>query len=160
MARSTIAVVDVDDTVLVSPRISYFFWRLSLMFQRIGRRLQKSNSSLIAQLSNYNEVVVLTGRDAKDSHFTADQLKRAGVDFTRLVCCPRKVLIDEWKVSVVKKYGENGPVVWIDDMFSEGVPETLRSGRIPGVFAREPRSIARGARLDDRHRLGSELEWL
>ena len=155
LSGSSIAVVDIDDTLLVSPKVSYFFWWLSLVFQRIGRRLQRANSALISGLNNYERVIVLTGRDARENQFTMDQLRRAGIRFTTLVCCPRKRLIDQWKISVVETYGKQGSVVWIDDLFAEGVPEALRSS-IANIVPQGPGSVARATVQKD-GQLGSEL---
>ena len=159
MSGSTIAVVDIDDTLLMSHRVSYFFWWLSLVFQRIGRRLQRANSALISGLNNYNRVVVLTGRDAKENQFTMNQLNKAGIRFTTLICCPRRKLIDEWKISVVETYSRLGSVVWIDDLFSDGVPEGLRSGRIPNFVPRGPSAVSKTAGRNNGQPT-SELEWL
>jgi len=150
-----VAVVDIDDTLLVGSRASHFFWWLSLQFQRIGRRLQKANSSLIPKLSGYDRVIVLTGRDAKESQFTESQLKKAGVSFSSLLCCPRKKIITEWKTATVTHLGDTDKIVWIDDIFESGLPEILKSKFPSNLTIMAPET----AKVTNIER-SSELEWL
>jgi len=148
-------VVDVDDTLLISGKASHFFWWLSLQFQRIGRRLQKPNASLIPRLSGYDRVIVLTGRDTKESQFTENQLKKAGVNFSSLVCCPRKQIINEWKTATVRNLGESDKIVWIDDIFEGRFSESVRALSPSNLTTAAPER----ARLT-KHERSSELEWL
>jgi len=150
-----VVVVDIDDTLLVGGWASHFFWWLSLQFQRIGRRLQKANSSLILKLSGYDRVIVLTGRDAKESRFTEGQLKRAGVSFSSLLCCPRKKIITEWKTATVIHLGDTDKIVWIDDIFESGLPEILKSKLPLNLTTMAPKA----AKVTESQR-SSELEWL
>ena len=152
--RLKIVVVDIDDTLLIGGKASHFFWWLSLRFQRIGRRLQRANSGLIPRLSGYDRVIVLTGRDAKESRFTENQLKRAGVSFNSLLCCPRKQIINEWKTATVRSLGTDDTIVWIDDIFVEGFPESLKSKPHANLDTMAP-DAAKAT-----NERSSELEWL
>ena len=117
--------------------------------------MQRVNSSLIPKLSDYDRIIVLTGRDAKESRFTEDQLKRAGVSFSSLLCCPRKQMITEWKTATVTHLGDTDKIVWIDDIFESGFPEILKSKFTPNLTTMAP-EVAKVTH-DER---SSELEWL
>ena len=145
--------VDIDDTLLIGGKISRLFWWLSLQMQRIGRKLQRLNSRVASELTDYDEVVVLTGRDARELQFTRRQLQAAGVTFNKLICCPRRRLIDEWKVSIARELSKANPIVWIDDMIGEDI-QTRIDDPNSNVTPLRPEQIA-GARVQN-----SELEWL
>lgn len=149
------AVVDIDDTLLNGGRLSRFFWRLSLSLQRVGRRLQRVNSPLLEELRKYETILILSGRDNGEVRFTQTQLRRAGVRFDKLICCPRKELINSWKASVVSSLDRTNGIVWIDDIFeSHSLKESLFSPD-PNVRTVPP------TRLSDSNRnRSSELEWL
>jgi len=147
-------VVDIDDTLLIGGRLSRFFWWISLQMQRIGRRLQRVNPEVVSKLVDYDVVVVLTGRDAKESRFTEDQLRGAGISFDRLICCPRKKLISEWKWSAVRELGKDNPIVWIDDMLVGSPVGCLATETSPNLTLLTPEVIS------ERATIGSELEWL
>jgi len=154
--KRNIAIVDIDDTLLLGGRTSRFFWYLSLLFQRMGRRFQHTNLIQLSQLKVYGRIVILSGRDVKELAFTEEQLKRRGIMFDKLVCCPRKELIKNWKASVVRELSRGTETVWIDDVFEDsgdGTDLTLS----PNVKTTVP--IYRTA-TNVESLQSSELEWL
>ena|SRR2546425_2847786 len=150
-----LVVVDIDDTLLMGGRLSRFFWRLSLTFQRIGRRLQKVNSPLLGQLGEYETVVILSGRDRGETRFTQNQLRKAGVRYDKLICCPRKDLIKNWKMSIVSALDKDHRIVWIDDIFQDIPGNSTLRARHPNVTTVPPEAMP--TNQSDR---SSELEWL
>ena len=156
LQNQNMAVVDIDDTLLLGGRASRFFWYLSLLFQRMGRRLQRANLSQISQLQAYDRIVILSGRDIKELRFTEEQLKKRGIKFDKLVCCPRKELINNWKTSMVQELSRGTVTVWIDDIFEGGLEVTRE--RFPSNVKTTAPTYQNATRV---HSLqGSELEWL
>ncbi len=152
-----VAVVDIDDTLFLGGRISFFLWHISLFIQRIGRKLQRVNSTLLLQLEGYERVIVLTGRDEKEVQFTKGQLRRAGVKFDSLICCPRKKLINEWKAQIVGDISHREKVVWFDDIFEEAPSKVFGSQAFPNVTPLRPINVLR---ITKKREKDSELEWL
>src|SRR3989442_14200447 len=150
------AVVDIDDTLLLGGRASRFFWYLSLLFQRMGRRLQRANLTQISQLQVYDRIVILSGRDIKELRFTLKQLKKRGIKFDRLVCCPRKELINNWKTSMVQELSRGTATVWIDDIFEDRLDVTSVTFS-SNVKTRAP-AYQKATKI--RSLGSSELEWL
>ena len=150
-----LAIVDIDDTLLSGGRLSRLFWRLSLTFQRIGRRLQRVNPLLLYQLREYDAIVILSGRDRSEIQFTQNQLRKAGVRFDKLICCPRKDIINGWKFSVVSSLDKGDRIVWIDDIFERGSVMPSLSQLHPNV-----RTIPPSGTIDSKGDKSSELEWL
>src|SRR3989441_11307660 len=148
------AVVDIDDTLLLGGRASRFFWYLSLLFQRMGRRLQRANLTQISQLQVYDRIVILSGRDIKELRFTEEQLKKRGIKFDKLVCCPRKELINNWKTSIVQELSRGTVTVWIDDIFEDSLDVT--SVRFPSNVKTRVPTYQKATRVQSVH--GSELE--
>jgi tRNA A37 N6-isopentenylltransferase MiaA len=77
--------------------------------------MQAQNELVTRRLSEYDEVIVLTGRDVSDCTFTENQLRDFGIKVDKIICCPRKQLIDNWKLDTVKELEEEGPLDWVDD---------------------------------------------
>jgi len=150
------AVVDIDDTLLLGGRASRFFWYLSLLFQRMGRRLQRANLTQISQLQVYDRIVILSGRDIKELRFTEEQLKKRGIKFDKLVCCPRKELISNWKTSMVQELSRGTVTVWIDDIFEDSLDVTRV--RFPSNVKTRVPTYQKATRVQSLQ--GSELEWL
>jgi len=150
-----IAVVDIDDTLLSGGKLSRFFWRISLTSQRIGRRLQKVNRALLSELANYDTVIIVSGRDKTETTFTGNQLKRTGLKFDELICCPRKTMINNWKMSVVTSLGEKRKIVWIDDIFESGSID----GNQPQLH-RNITTLSPTGQMSNNSPRSSELEWL
>jgi len=150
-----LAVVDIDDTLLMGGRLSRLFWHFSLTFQRMGRRLQKVIGRLLDLLPEYDTVVILSGRDKHEIQFTQSQLRKAGIRFDKLICCPRKDLINKWKMSVVDSLDKENRIVWIDDIFEENLLKGALLQLHPNVTTIPPTRTA----LVKNGR-SSELEWL
>jgi hypothetical protein len=114
-----VAIVDVDDTLVFGGRGSRLCWHLSLFFQRLGRKLQKTNRLLVHRLSNYDRVIILTSRDSKDIEFTRRQLNSKGIKYDEIFGCPRKETMINWKIETVQKIiaKYQSEIVWIDDVF-------------------------------------------
>jgi hypothetical protein len=117
-----IIVVDVDDTLALTPRVSRLLWFLSSLLQTIARRLQKVNVGLVKLLDEYEKVIILTGRDVADCESTKRQLMMMRVHFDEIICCPKAKLVHRWKASLVHELAEKHPgdVSWVDDELMKG----------------------------------------
>ncbi|MGA3109072.1 MAG: hypothetical protein ABSD99_06395 [Candidatus Bathyarchaeia archaeon] len=135
-----ILVIDIDDTLILSPSPCRFFWLLAGLFQKIAMRLQKANMKLVGLFDKYDKVVILTGRDIADSEFTNRQLKQLGIHFDRTIFCPRTNLVGQWKLSVIHELaGTDGDDIWwIDDRLDKSIPTDELSSRRFHIVPLEP----------------------
>ncbi len=150
-----IAVVDADDTLLFGGRVSRLCWSLSFLFQRLGRRLQYGNEILTEKLQKYDQVIVLTSRDVKDTQFTMEQLERKGLHVDKIICCPRKQVLTRWKVTIIQELATKYEIDWIDDVFEEGFAPELPVSVASHVKVMMPEALSQ-TKKTSQHEAGLE----
>lgn len=123
------AVVDIDNSLLHPGRLSWFFWRIATLAQRLGRRRQRVDHALVQKLAEYDRVIILTSRDVRDQEFTLRQLSRAGIEPDRVIFCPRREVLTRWKIVQVESLAPNGPIDWFEDAFNGGPEPKLDVSR-------------------------------
>lgn len=106
-------VVDVDETLFKSRKISYYLRFIAKLLFKISLMLQKPNRELISKLSEYDRVIVLTARGESYRRLTEKQLKQSGIKYDSLIMCDYTALIFEWKKKIVEKIS---PSAWVDDI--------------------------------------------
>jgi hypothetical protein len=121
-----IAVVDVDETIARSRRLTRLFWRIGYWLLRAGLRFQKRNNELCRKLEEYDEVIVLTGRNERTMRKATDeQLQRYGLKniVTRIIMCPEGQLKSKWKHEMFKSIQDSNQECNID-WFDDEIPRT------------------------------------
>lgn len=106
-------VVDIDETLLISSRLSKLLSWIARQFFKLSLFTQRPNRKLVCKLQKYDEIIILTARGVNYKRFTEKQLRRHRITYDRLIMCNYTCLIYRWKLSVVEKVN---PTVWIDDI--------------------------------------------
>lgn len=108
-----VIVVDIDETLLISKKLSKMFAWVARQFFKLSLFVQTPNRELISKLEEYDEIVVLTARGVNYRDFTEKQLRRHQIKYDSLIMCNYTYLVYRWKTSVVRKVK---PTTWIDDI--------------------------------------------
>jgi len=112
-----IAVVDMDDTLAIPRKLTYYLWTISRLIFKLGILLQKRNNSLFKTLKEYDKIIILTGRTERYRKITEYQLRKFGVKPDKIIFCPLNDVILNWKKSVVKRVEQTeGDIEWFDDL--------------------------------------------
>ena len=116
-------VVDIDGTLIWSPLLSRFFWRLSRICQTIALQLQRVSEGYDRRLLSFDRVIFLTGRDLAASSLTRKQLIRLGLRFDDIISCPRATLIADWKLSIIRGLAKpnRDEIWWVDDQIEKTI---------------------------------------
>ena len=109
-----VAVVDMDDTLAIPRKLTYYLWTLARWIFNFGRRLQKRNDKLFETLKGYDEIVVLTARTEKHRKITEHQLRKWGVNPKKIVFCPINRVVYEWKRRELDKIDAH--IEWFDNL--------------------------------------------
>ncbi|MEM3714989.1 MAG: FkbM family methyltransferase [Nitrososphaeria archaeon] len=107
------AVVDMDDTLAIPRKMTYYLWTLSRWIFNLGVRLQKPNGELLQKLKDYDNIIILTARTKKHQKVTEYQLWKFGIKPSKVIYCPLDEIIYHWKKRIVKDLGE---VDWYDNL--------------------------------------------
>lgn len=105
--------MDIDETLLISRKISKILSWISRQFFKLSLLTQSPNQELIKKLKEYEEVIILTARGVNYRKFTEKQLRRHHIKYDDLIMCNYTYLVYQWKSSVVQKFQ---PTIWIDDI--------------------------------------------
>ena len=108
-----IAIVDVDDTLAIPRKLTYYLWTVARAIFNLGRHLQKRNNILFEKLKDYDEIIILTARTEKHRKITEHQLEKFGLNPSRIIFCPINQVIFEWKKKELEKLGEHD---WFDNL--------------------------------------------
>jgi len=115
--KKRIAVVDMDDTLAIPRKLTYYLWTLARWIFNLGRYLQKRNDNLAELLKNYDEIIILTARTEKHRKITEHQLRKFGVNPDKIIFCPINDVIFNWKKNVVKSLEQTEEhVEWFDNL--------------------------------------------
>jgi hypothetical protein len=106
-------VVDLDETLFKSGKISYYLRTLAKILFKLSLRFQKPDKNLIAELAEYGTVIVLTARGDSYFNLTKKQLIRHGVTYDKIYMSNYRDLTMDWKKVIVFK---EKPDKWVDDM--------------------------------------------
>ena len=112
--KRKIAVVDIDDTLAIPRKWTYYLWTIARWIFNVGRHLQKRNNALFESLKEYDEIIILTARTEKHRKITEYQLKKFGVKLDKIIFCPINQVIYEWKQRELEKIGKD--VDWFDNL--------------------------------------------
>jgi len=121
--KKKIAVVDMDDTLAIPRKFTYYLWTISRLIFKLGILLQRRNDALFETLKEYDEIIILTARTEKYRKITEYQLKKFGITPQKIIFCPMNQVIYEWKKKELEKVGENFD--WFDDLNTRygGIPK-------------------------------------
>lgn len=106
-------VVDIDETLFKSGKISYCLRFVAKLLFKLSLMLQKPNREIISKLSEYDRVIVLTARGESYRQLTEKQLRRSRIKYDSLIMCDYITLTFEWKKKIVEKIS---PSAWVDDI--------------------------------------------
>jgi hypothetical protein len=124
--KSTV-VSDIDGTILLTTKAATLLWRLSRLFETLGRLYQRPNQRVLQRIHTARKVLILTSRDATESALTLRQLRRAGLDNPKVVFCRRETLYFDWKLKVLSELNDSEGLVWIDDAIgTQGERDLIR----------------------------------
>jgi len=114
-----IAIVDMDNTLVLPTFLTRICWKLSQFFRQLGIKLENYNVALVNELRDYDKVYILTGRSNSDVKLTLEQVRRVIPNFS--VEPKPSNLILGWKkqtVNAIEKLYPEAEVTWYDDEFS------------------------------------------
>jgi hypothetical protein len=113
-----IIVVDMDDTIAIPRKFSYYLWTVARFIFNLGRRLQKRNDVLCEKLSAYDRIIVLTARPEKLKEVTMSQLRKFSINPEKVIFCPVNEVVYRWKKEVIEQIEKDNSceVDWIDDL--------------------------------------------
>jgi len=113
-----IIVVDMDDTIAIPRKFSYYLWTVARLIFNLGRRLQERNDTLYEKLSGYDRIIVLTARPEKLKEVTMSQLRKFNIYPEKVIFCPTNEIVYRWKKEMIKhiEKANSCEVDWIDDL--------------------------------------------
>ncbi|MEM2738295.1 MAG: hypothetical protein QXK93_04860 [Candidatus Bathyarchaeia archaeon] len=106
-------VVDIDETLLISGKLSKILRWLARQLFKIALFAQKPNKTLINELKKYDKIIILTARGINYKELTEKQLRRHHIKYNSLIMCNYTYMIYQWKLSVTQKLK---PTIWVDDI--------------------------------------------